>query len=83
MENRITATVDWIDSESGYGLLKDENNRTYFMHYLYFSAKDVIKSLNIGDAVSFKPELKGETYHAINAKIVDKPHIRDIKKETV
>ncbi len=52
MEERMTGTVKWFNSEKGYGFIEQEDGTDVFVHYSAISGSGY-RSLEEGDKVEF------------------------------
>ena len=61
-------TVKFFDSKKGYGFIKGEDGKDYFVHFSYIDSDDNYKKLYEGDEVSFDKEDGPRGPSAINVK---------------
>lgn len=52
MEERMTGTVKWFNSEKGYGFIEQEDGTDVFVHYSAISGSGY-RSLDEGEKVEF------------------------------
>ena len=51
----LKGKVRWFDDASGWGIVVDENQKTYEVHYSAIQSKDNWKSLKEESRVQFQP----------------------------
>ena len=69
MEERLTGTVKWFNSEKGYGFLEREDGPDVFVHYTAIQAEG-FRTLREGQQVEFSVEQGPKGPQASNVVII-------------